>query len=415
MGVDLIGIGAINLDFIFSNNKSDSKEDKKTYDDGEERFVDSKDFKTEFERAKNFLMDSLKTQVGGSALLAIKTAKSMCSNLQTAYVGVIGKIPSQVNDTNLPSSTKKLINEISTFVNEKSWIFEDNTEETGMAIVKQYKHRRQHIDILPGANSTLLDKIQKEGKDKFVDFLSSAKWIHITSLPDPNQFVEICGYIKEAKEKNPFLTISVDPGYDYTKNQIDVLRKIFPIADFVFLNKTELSNISFNLGLSTKEKLNVLGQELVNGSLAPQVLVIKNKNKSILLNLIEGVPFARTYYHRKLFGVRILNDTGAGDAFAGGFIAGMLSPKMLSYQPAPIKLATIAANERMKSENWPIQLKSEAHKFFKQNMKDEKKNRKQWFKTYFPFLEKPIVDLIIGIITGVIATFIVNWLIKILG
>lgn len=410
----LIGIGAINFDFIFSNNKSDSKENKNTYDDGEERFINFNDFKNEFGKAKSFVKNSFKTQVGGSSLLAIKTAKNMCSNIRTAYVGVYGKTPTQVKDTALPADNKTLRKELSTFVDDMTWVFEDTSEETGMAIVKQYKHRRHHIDILPGANGQLLDKIKQNGEDKFVDFLSSAKWIHLSSLSDINQFKAICDYLEKAKEKNPFLTISVDPGYEYTKKQIEVLQRIFPISDFVFLNKTELSNISFNLGLSTKDKLNILGQEMLNVSLAPQVLIVKNKNKSLLLNLIDGAPFVRTYYHKKLLGIRILNDTGAGDAFAGGFIAGMLSPKMLSYQPAPIKMATIAATERMRAQDWPSSLKSKAHEFYKKNMKDEKSNKKQWLKTHFPFIEKPIFDIIIGIITGVIATFIVEWIVEFL-
>lgn len=411
----LIGIGAINFDFIFSNNTSDSNGSKDTYDDGEESFISQINFKNEFNKAKSFVKNSVKTQIGGSSLLAIKTAKNMCSNVRTAYVGVYGKTPvQQVKDTTLPADNQTLRKELSTFIDDMTWVFEEPSVETGMALVKQHKHRRHHIDILPGANDLLLNKIQQSGESHFIDFLSSANWIHISSLSNIEQFKTICDYLEQAKTKNPFLTISVDPGFAYTKNHIDVLQKIFPISDFVFLNKTELSNISYNLGLSTKDKLNILGQEMLNMALAPQVLIIKNKNKSLLLNLIDGAPFVRTYYHKKLLGIRILNDTGAGDAFAGGFIAGMLSPKMLSYQPAPIRMGTIAATERMRAQDWPNNLKSKAHDFYKKNMKDEKSNKKQWLKIHFPFLEKPIVDMIIGIITGVIATFIVEWIVELL-
>lgn len=76
-----------------------------------------------------------------------------------------------------------------------------------------------------------------------------------------------------------------------------------------------------------------------------KIIIIKKKSSSVLLSLIDNRPFIRTYYHKRLSFTRILNDTGAGDAFAGGFIATLLSPYMLSHQPAPIHLATIAARE----------------------------------------------------------------------
>ena len=51
---------------------------------------------------------------------------------------------------------------------------------------------------------------------------------------------------------------------------------------------------------------------------------------------------------------KIRNDTGAGDAFAGGFIASMLSPRLLVHQPMPIQVGAISAMARMKCYEEPF-------------------------------------------------------------
>ena len=217
-------------------------------------------------------------------------------------------------------------------------------------------------------------------------------------------FSGIC--IKKAKEQNPSLIVSIDPGYDYTKNHWNTLKKILPIADYLFLSKTEFSNLTQNTGLPLRSKTTVLGKELININANPQIIIIKGKKKTILLSMIENHPFIRTYHHKSLPFTRILNDTGAGDAFAGGFIAGRLSPEMLSHQPAPIELATIAANTRLKSTGWPTDLKQKAFDYFKKNMKEEELNRKQYIKNILSVLRHPLIDFILGILVGIFA----NWI-----
>lgn len=56
----------------------------------------------------------------------------------------------------------------------------------------------------------------------------------------------------------------------------------------------------------------------------------------------------KIFWHQELELDAIVNDTGAGDFFAGGFIGGMLSNKFLAHQPMPIDIGSIAAKERLK-------------------------------------------------------------------
>ena len=403
--VDVIGIGAINIDYIFAGTQSDNKEDKKKLDDGEEIFVKEHVFREHFEKVR---MNSklVNIEVGGSSLLAIRTLKSMCSQLTTAYVGVYGRLPRFMEDTRVPESPNHLRESLKEYVDEDSWLFYDENSDTGSAIVKLYKRKRQFINILPGANNQLKERIERAGKDQFVSFLSSAKWIHMTSLRDVHQFVVISEYVKEAKAKNPSLIVSLDPGYDYTKNHWKTLKSILPMIDFLFLSKGEYANLTQNIGLPSKSKATVLGNELNAIKANPQIIIIKGKNKVLLLSLINNKAYTRIYRHKRIPYFRILNDTGAGDAFAGGFIVGKLSPELLSHQPAPIKLASIAASTRLQSIEWPTKLKQNAIDYITKNMRDESLNYKQIIGIISYILKKPLLDFFVGVLVGVLG----NWI-----
>ncbi len=405
--IDIIGIGAINLDLIFSSKKSDIRDKKASFDNGEESFVKKHVFDERELNTKSY-SEFLQAQVGGSALLAVRTVKSMCSQLTTAYVGVYGNIPSSIKKTDLPQTPEELKETLDSFIDDDSWLFFDEKQDTGCALVKMHKNQRQFINILPGANNSLYSNITEKGVESFIAFLASAKWIHMTSLKDVFQFKQIANCVKEAKAKNPSLTVSIDPGYDYTKNHWKTLKEILPIADFVFLSSSELANISLNQGLSMRVKALDLGTELINIKANPQIIIVKNPSKTILLSLIDNTPYKRTYYHKKLAYTKVLNDTGAGDAFAGGFIVGKLSPMILSHQPAPIELAAIAARERLKSIGWPTELKKRTFEYFSSNMRNEKINEKQFLKIRLDFLKHPIIDFMLGLIVGIISNIIYN-------
>ena len=397
--IDVIGIGAINYDFIFSSEKSDDKKRSKNIDDGEETFVSYKAFEENFKQLQKS-GELTHTQIGGSALLSIRTIKEISPELKTAYVGVYGKPPLQAKEFGLPTNKNTLMEKLST-IDDKDWIFEDKRRYSGCALINLYKHQRKYIRICTGVNSSLLKMIKSKGKNEFVSFLASARWIHITSLQNIKDFETIVGYVKEAKRINHHLKVSIDPGYDYMKNRWQDVKKIISVADFVFLSKTEFNCISNNSGDTLRKKALNIGGELLQSEAHPQVLLIKGKSKNVLLSLIDARLFMRTFHHRKLSFTKILNDTGAGDVFAGGFIAGMLSPIMLSHQPAPIELAALVANERLKSIEWPDTLHSTAHDYFCKNMKDERLNEKQKLKIRFEFIKNPLIDFIIGIVVGI--------------
>lgn len=409
---DVIGIGAINFDFIFSGGKADRNHGG--IDEGEEIFVESQTFKDNFYTLQRHTTNEPLVQVGGSSLLAIRTLKDICPTLKTAYVGVYGKVPEYASGKKLPQTIEETREEFDAYIDNSEWLFLDDSYTTGTALVKLSKRSRQFINVDPGANVSLLSLIRQKGENSFIDFLSSAKWVHMTSLSNVRDFIEIARLVKKAKIKNPSLIFSTDPGYDYTKNKKkwNVFKESLGYTNYVFLSKSEYENITLAMGLSNKSKAIELAELLHARNSKAQILIIKGKSKITLLNMINETPFTRTYYHNKLLFTKMLNDTGAGDAFDGGFIAGMLSPILLSHQPAPIKLGTIAASERLKSLDWPSHLPHKAKAFFEENMRNERMNFRQWFHVKVVKVLKPFWTFILGILSGVIASIIFQYLLK---
>ena len=109
---------------------------------------------------------------------------------------------------------------------------------------------RGNIEIDPGINNKLLYFIkQKESQGAdFTDFLSKTRWIHISSLSAFDDFLEIIQYIRDAKQRNPFLIVSADLGDEYTSGKRRQLleKHVFEVFNFIFLSNQEKMNLLVN-------------------------------------------------------------------------------------------------------------------------------------------------------------------------
>lgn len=217
--VDVIGIGAINYDYMFHCKKTDNI--NVSPDSGRE------DIGRPENEVENEIVELYRsgkepvTQIGGSAFLALKAIHAIDKTLSISYVSVCG----QLNDFDKRYGNISNIKSELAFIDNQDWLFyTDDTTPTekryiGKSVVRLHKHVRDNIKISNGANDLLLDCIEKKEKEDgtpLVDFLAQAKWIHISSLSTFEQFEKIMSYVFKAKEKNRFLRISIDPGFQYT-------------------------------------------------------------------------------------------------------------------------------------------------------------------------------------------------------
>lgn len=378
--LDVICIGAINYDYMFhctsfdlitvdsevgSENLSNPISDVE--DDIYELVMKDKEYTT---------------QIGGSAFITLKVIKHILRDLKVAYTGSCGT----PNDFDLRYGKTNNLDEELAHLDNREWLFrteerEDSPYDKAIAksVVRLYNHSRNCIKIAPCANNTLLARIQekeKETGESFAKYLARAKWVHLSSLSAFDQFEVIMGYVHEARLINPKLTVSLDPGFEYTSKWRERIHPLLEDVDVVFLSRSEKRNLG-----GGEERLRPLYKNLCeyfqNGKeSAHQTLIVKYDDRHEILRFEHGKSVIRSVRHRKMHQYQMNNDTGAGDSFAGGFIAGMLDERLNSDLAGPIALGVLAARGRMLSfdyENPYLNIQKRTDKFFEEKFGNTEK------------------------------------------
>ena len=116
--LDIIGIGAINFDYIFF-----CKEEKEN------------------------------NQICGSSYFALKTAHAIFPEMKLSYVGVCGMPTKRELEMGFDTNIK---DEFS-FLHNTDWLFYDDGKP-GIALVRTIKGTRNHVNIDPGVNNKLKEE-----------------------------------------------------------------------------------------------------------------------------------------------------------------------------------------------------------------------------------------------------------------
>lgn len=403
MNLDLIAIGAINYDCIFFCKKGRTARVKVSEPGTEQWEVGIRDSLYLDINTLKYSAIEYATQIGGSAFLALKAAFAVDPGLHVSYVGVCGTPTDDDERIGFVKNDRSAFD----FLCDKSWLFFDDAPP-GLSVVRlNEKNERDDINIDPGANDKLEQLIKHnevESGQSFVDFLCTARWIHLSSLADFNQFMFIVEKIQEAKIRNPLIKVSIDPGFHYAKNKKVELRSIFNIADFVFLNEIELglliSDDSISDGPRNKDISAIFNH---SGSSNTQVLVIKSADKNAAYSFFNGDLHVATFWHKRLRRNKIVNDTGAGDAFAGGFIAAALSPRLAIHQRFPIEIGAQAATARLICRYDPSQqIAISTSRYIQDMQRRESFNAAQKRQALLKSLQEHIPAYICGVVTGLI-------------
>ena len=371
-GLDVICIGAVNYDYMFHCTSFDlivtEKEGSEDLNDGLSDVEG--DIYELVMKGKEYT-----TQIGGSAFITLKVTKHILRDLKVAYVGACGT----PNSFDLRyGKTNDLDTELA-HLDNREWLFTtkdrfDSPYDKAIAksVVRLYNHSRNCIKIAPCAHNTLLDRIREKEErtgESFAKYLSQARWIHLSSLSAFDQFEVIMKYVAEAKEINPNLKVSMDPGFEYTSIRRDRLQPLIRCVDYLFLNKSEKKNLGLNADRVRPLYRNICEFCSAYGENPNQTLVVKYDDRHELLQFKDGKSVVRTVRHKKLYQYQMNNDTGAGDSFAGGFIAGMLDERMNGDVAAAIQLGVLAARGRMLSfdyENPYLNIQKMTDKYFEE-------------------------------------------------
>lgn len=172
------------------------------------------------------------------------------------------------------------------------------SESTGMAFIAVDDKGERSIYTSMAANA--LFKLEK----KDVDYIRGSKLLHVTGM-----YKEV---VEEAVKHAPL--VSLNPGTVLSSYGIDDLKGIIRKADILFLNKKEAA-------LLTGKNFHEGAKELVDRGV-PLVVVTCGRQGACLYTPDEIIYSSTSK-------TETMDTTGAGDAFAAGFISGYIRDEEL--------------------------------------------------------------------------------------
>jgi len=266
---DAVGFGALNVDKLFRVNKIAAAEEE------------------------GFIKGCEETCGGSAANTIVGLARLGCKT------GFIGKV---ANDR----EGKMLIEDFCREGVDVSGIIHVQYGRSGtvMGFVDEKGERALYVD--PGVNDTIdFDEINKE-------YVSNAHYIHLTSFVGEKSFQTQKRLIETLPEN---VKVSLDPGELYARKGLAALEPIIKRTCVLMPNQKELE-------LLTKVKDYKKGAEILleNGA---KIVAVKLGGKGCY------VTDGKENHQINRFNVKVVDTTGAGDAFCAGFLYGLIEGKSL--------------------------------------------------------------------------------------
>jgi len=267
MKFDVIGFGALNVDKLYKVNKI-AKED-------EESFV------LGFQEAP-----------GGSAANAIAGLARL--GLETGYIGKVAK----------DHEGKLLLKDFKREKVDTSGIIIAPTGRSGVATgyVDVKGQRALYVDS--GVNDIL------EFEEISLEYAIQAEFLHLTSFVGEKPFKAQNRLVREL----PKIKVSFDPGEIYARKGLSMLKTLVERSFVVFPNESEVKMLT--------------GKGLKEGS----EILIKKGAGIVAVKLGEKgcyVTDGHESHQVEPYKAKVVDTTGAGDAFCAGFLYGLIRGKDL--------------------------------------------------------------------------------------
>jgi ribokinase len=276
--IKVIGLGALNIDHLYQVGH--------ILNDGET------------------VVNESKLSPGGSAANTIYGLAKL--GVSTGFLGVVGD----------DAEGKMLLKDFRTAGVDVSQIKIKHKAKTGSALCLSDKEDKRSLYVSPGANNLLtMDDLD-------LDYVNQTEILHVSSFVDDRQFKVLLELIDNLDTS---VKLSFSPGALYASKGLKALTPILARTSVLFVNQSELQQLTGEDVTAGAESCLKQGCHIVVVTLgkgashktftatsyirdAKNEYMVESSNKSI-------IPTADT--------------TGAGDAFATGFLYGLLNGKGL--------------------------------------------------------------------------------------
>ena len=241
---DVIGVGALNLDYIAGNPARAGATGERSLtarlsdlvgQEGEplewgiERRVDSRTIHAVIEAVSSSRPD---TMLGGSAFNAIHAIAKTKAGLRLGYVGVAGRVPV------IGLSATQQLEGLGI---DCRFVRPDADNLCGICF-SYSEHGDRTLLTHAGANDGMADYIEREF-DAITAYLTSAQIIHVTSFLDDRTPGALLGLLRAVKRAGRGNMISFDPGHEWTSSLTPEIEGIIALSDYLLLNNREFGEV----------------------------------------------------------------------------------------------------------------------------------------------------------------------------
>lgn len=285
----IVGFGALNLDLIFEVEDLKSISSKgPPLDPGEEGFGSDEEFESLLEQLKRF--GTLKSKSGGgSAANTIVALARM--GFSTKFIGKVGE--DEEGDFLLENLKPAQIDMIC------------RGQRSGMCLVVLDRRQDRFLFVRGNVNSSLT------AEEINFNALKDIFWVHLSSFVGESPF-EAQKVLLNRLDSS--VKVSMDPGEIYAKKGLNEIRPFIKRCDILFLTEREV-------GLLTHQDLHAGVKSLMKAG--PSVLVCKRGSQGSHIFTKQGD------FEAPAIQVEVVDNTGAGDVYNAGFLAGLFLGRSL--------------------------------------------------------------------------------------
>lgn len=265
---DIIGFGALNYDRLYIVDEVPTPGDE-------------------------IAIKRIEEDAGGSAANTIVGLARL--GLKTGFIGIIG----------FDDEGKWIMKNFETDKVDTRGISITSGARTGTVIGFVDAKGERALSVYPGANNLL------EITDINLGYAKKAKFIHFSSFVNDKQFKQQIFLLKKISQENPEIKFSFTPGMIYVRRGIEKLNPIIERSHVLFFSEREIKLLT---GLEYRDACKALlkkGAKIVAVTLGVKGCYISDENESMFIGALRPPK-------------KVVDTTGAGDAFAAGFLYGLI-------------------------------------------------------------------------------------------
>lgn len=332
---DVVGIGALNLDYIVSSGTGGVPPATAawigevvrrlgiTSEPGTETAVSAEVIRGVLVEAD--AVASPTPMLGGSAFNAVRATALADAGLRLGFVGVAGDMP-LAHHLSIDSRFEQLRV-------DRSFV----RHVPGYAgICFSYPERGDRTLLThAGANARMARFIEVE-RDAIAGYLAGARLVHVTSFLDEVTAPALVGLLREVRRLSSRTRVSFDPGHVWSANRTPAIDELAAMSDYLLLNDREFRELA---GLEVGAGDSARAAALLGRSEHEHVAVVVKRPEGVLVyrrepfeGAVEGVA-CDFYDQTPLAPEEIADATGAGDVFAAGLLTVLAGGSVPSAEP----------------------------------------------------------------------------------